>query len=228
MKALDSLRLPVTATCAALGSVGLLASFLVLCGHGHAPMRHPGCAMGFRGEALVLAPHINLPMAAEAVAPAFAAAQKARALAGAASPREQALIAAVSARYADDPKADRKALDAAYAAAMDKVAAQFPEDNEIAVLYAEAVMDLSPWNYWQPGGREPNPQSVAIVPALERVLAKDPNHPGAIHYYIHAVEASDRPERAEPYADRLRGALPAAGPLLPMPTPISSPSPRHL
>jgi len=180
----------------------------------------PACAMCFWGEALVLGPNINLPMQDEAVAPAFAAAQKARALAGAASPREQALIAAVSARYAEDPKADRKALDAAYAAAMDKVAAQFPEDNEIAVLYAEAVMDLSPWNYWQPGGREPNPQSVAIVPALERVLAKDPNHPGAIHYYIHAVEASDRPERAEPYADRLRGALPGAGHLVHMPSHI--------
>ena len=104
-----------------------------------------------------------LPMQDEAVAPAFAAAQKARALAAKASPRDQALIAAVAARYAEDPKADRKPLDAAYAGAMGQVAAEFPEDNEIAVLYAESVMDLSPWNYWQPGGREPNPQSVAIV-----------------------------------------------------------------
>jgi Tetratricopeptide repeat len=81
-------------------------------------------------------------------------------------------------------------------------------------------MDLSPWNYWQPDGREPNPQSVPIVPALERVLARDPNHPGAIHYYIHAVEASDRPQRAEPYADRLRGAIPSAGHLVHMPSHI--------
>jgi tetratricopeptide (TPR) repeat protein len=180
----------------------------------------PDCAMCFWGEALVLGPNINLPMQDEALAPAFAAAQKARALAAKASPREQALIAAVSARYAEDPKADRKALDAAYAAAMGRVAAEFPEDNEIAVLYAESVMDLSPWNYWQPGGTDPNPQSVAIVPTLERVLAKDANHPGAIHYYIHAVEASDRPERAEPYADRLRGALPGAGHLVHMPSHI--------
>ncbi len=180
----------------------------------------PACAMCFWGEALVLGPNINLPMQDEAVAPAFAAAQKARALAAKASPREQALIAAVAARYAEDPKADRKPLDAAYAGAMGQVAAEFPEDNEIAVLYAESVMDLSPWNYWQPGGREPNPQSVAIVPTLERVLAKDPNHPGAIHYYIHAVEASDRPERAEPHADRLRGALPGAGHLVHMPSHI--------
>jgi len=180
----------------------------------------PECAMCFWGEALVLGPNINLPMQDDAVAPAFAAAEKARGLSPKASAREQALIAAVATRYAKDAKADRAPLDAAYASAMEKVAAQFPDDNEIAVLYAESVMDLSPWNYWQPGGREPNPQSVAIVPTLERVLAREPNHPGAIHYYIHAVEASDRPERAEPYADRLRGAIPGAGHLVHMPSHI--------
>src|SRR5215203_3940093 len=180
----------------------------------------PECAMCFWGEALVLGPNINLPMQDDAVAPAFAAAEKARALSPKASPREQALIAAVSTRYAKDAKADRAPLDAAYASAMEKVAAQFPDDNEIAVLYAEAVMDLSPWDYWQPGGQAPNQQSTPIVPTLERVLARDPNHPGAIHYYIHAVEASDRPERAEPYADRLRGALPGSGHLVHMPSHI--------
>jgi len=116
----------------------------------------PDCAMCFWGEALVLGPNINLPMQEDAVAPAFAAAEKARMLAPKATPREQALIAAVSTRYAKDAKADRVPLDAAYALAMEKVAAQFPDDNEIAVLYAESVMDLSPWNYWQPGGRAPN------------------------------------------------------------------------
>jgi len=180
----------------------------------------PDCAMCFWGEALVLGPNINMPMVEEAVAPAFAAMQKARALAAKASPREQALITALSARYVEDAKADRTQLDAAYAAAMANVALQFPEDNEIAVLYAESVMDLSPWDYWQPGGREPNPQSAPIVPILERVLARDPDHPGAIHYYIHAVEASDRPKRAEPYADRLRGAVPGAGHLVHMPSHI--------
>src|SRR5689334_803164 len=180
----------------------------------------PDCAMCFWGEALVLGPNINLPMQEDAVAPAFAAAEKARTLAPKATPREQALIAAVSSRYAKDAKADRVPLDAAYASAMEKVAAQFPDDNEIAVLYAESVMDLSPWNYWQPGGRAANQQSSPIVPTLERVLARDPNHPGAMHYYIHAVEASDRPERAEPYADRLRGTIPGAGHLVHMPSHI--------
>ena len=180
----------------------------------------PDCAMCFWGEALVLGPNINLPMQEDAVAPAFAAAQKAKALAGKASPREQALIGALAVRYGSDPKAARAPFDAAYAAEMAKVATQFPDDDEIATLYAEAVMDLSPWNYWKPGGREPNPQSVPIVPTLERVLARNPNHPGAIHFYIHAVEASDRPKRAEPYADRLRGAIPGAGHLVHMPSHI--------
>ena len=180
----------------------------------------PDCAMCFWGEALVLGPNINLPMQEDAVAPAFAAAQKAKALAGKASPREQALIGALAARYGSDPKAARAPFDAAYAAEMAKVATQFPDDDEIATLYAEAVMDLSPWDYWKPGGREPNPQSVPIVPTLERVLARNPNHPGAIHFYIHAVEASDRPKRAEPYADRLRGAIPGAGHLVHMPSHI--------
>ncbi len=180
----------------------------------------PNCARCFWGEALVLGPNINLPMQEDALAPAYAAAQKAKALAGDASPREQALINALAARYGSDPKAARPPFDAAYASEMAKVAKQFPDDDEIATFYAEAVMDLSPWNYWKPGGREPNPQSVPIVPTLERVLARNPTHPGAIHYYIHAVEASDRPKRAEPYADRLRGAIPGAGHLVHMPSHI--------
>jgi tetratricopeptide (TPR) repeat protein len=180
----------------------------------------PDCAMCFWGEAMVLGPNINLPMPEDAVAPAYAAAQKAKALAGKASPREQALIGALATRYGSDPKAARAPFDAAYAAEMANVAKQFADDDEIATLYAEAVMDISPWDYWKPGGREAKPQSVPIVPTLERVLARNPNHAGAIHLYIHAVEASDRPKRAEPYADRLRGAIPGAGHLVHMPSHI--------
>ena len=132
----------------------------------------PDCAMCFWGEALVLGPNINLPMQEDAVAPAFAAAEKARMLAPKATPREQALIAAVSTRYAKDAKADRVPLDAAYALAMEKVAAQFPDDNEIAVLYAESVMDLSPWNYWQPGGHVPNQHQPHCADARTRAGAQ--------------------------------------------------------
>ena len=180
----------------------------------------PDCAMCFWGEALVLGPNINLPMPEDAVAPAYAAAQKAKALAGKATPREQALIGALAVRYSSDPKAARPPLDAAYAAEMAKAAKQFADDDEIATLYAEAVMDVSPWDYWKPGGREAKPQSAPIGPTLERVLARNPNHAGAIHLYIHAVEASDRPKRAEPYADKLRGAIPGAGHLVHMPSHI--------
>src|SRR5262245_38934475 len=187
-----------------------------------AQRRDPDCAMCFWGEALVLGPNINMPMEPEAIAPAYAAIQKAQALAssGAKTPvtaSERALITALAVRYAPDPKADRAVLDAAYAAAMAQVMKQFPDDSDIAVLFAEALMDLSPWDYWKPGGAEPNPQSAPIVPTLEKVLARDPNHPGALHYYIHAVEASNRPHRAEGAADRLRGALPGAGHMVHMP-----------
>jgi tetratricopeptide (TPR) repeat protein len=190
-----------------------------------AQRRDPDCAMCFWGEALVLGPNINMPFPEEAVAPAYAAAQKAQALAASntknpVTARERALITALATRYSSDPKADRAVLDAAYAAAMAEASRLFPDDNDIAVLYAEAVMDLSPWDYWKPGGAAPNPQSAPIVPTLERVLARDPNHPGAMHYYIHAVEASDRPRRAEGAADRLRGALPGAGHMVHMPSHI--------
>jgi tetratricopeptide (TPR) repeat protein len=183
--------------------------------------RDPDCAMCFWGEALVLGPNINMLMPEDAVASAYAAARKAQALASSnktpVSAHERALIDALATRYAPDTKANRSVLDAAYAAAMGEAARQFPDDNDIAVLYAEAVMDLSPWDYWKPGGAEPNPQSAPVVPTLERVLARNPSHPGALHYYIHAVEASDRPGRAEGAADRLRGALPGAGHMVHMP-----------
>jgi tetratricopeptide (TPR) repeat protein len=180
----------------------------------------PTCAMCFWGEALVLGRNINTPMDEEDVAPAVAALSKAQALAERAKLHERALIAALSKRYVEDPKVDRPALEKAYAAAMREVAARYPDDDDIAVLYAEALMNLTPWAYWEAGGSRARGQSIDIVPTLERVLARNPNHHGAMHYYIHAVEHSDRPQRAEAYADRLRGAMPGAGHLLHMPSHI--------
>jgi tetratricopeptide (TPR) repeat protein len=177
----------------------------------------PRCAMCFWGEALVLGPNINAPMEPSAIGPAWAAIDKAKALAKHNSPSEKGLIEALSKRYDKNPKADRKRLDEAYAAAMGKLAERFPKDAEIATLYAESLMDLSPWDYWDDHGRKPKRRTAEILNILERVLADHPDHPGAIHYYIHMAEASDRPERAESYADRLAGLMPGAGHLVHMP-----------
>jgi tetratricopeptide (TPR) repeat protein len=177
----------------------------------------PDCAMCALGEALVLGPNINAPMDAEAVEPAMAAVLKAQQNAWSASPREQALIEAIAQRYSSDPKAERAALDAAYAAAVGAAAARFPEDDNIQVLYAEALMDLSPWDYWEAGGAKPKGKTAEILATLETVLARSPDHPGAIHYYIHMVEASSAPERALPHAKRLAAAMPGAGHLVHMP-----------
>jgi tetratricopeptide (TPR) repeat protein len=175
------------------------------------------CAMCYWGEALVLGPNINAPMEASATAPALAAVQKAQALASKASPSEQALIDALAVRYSDDANAERAQLDAAYADAMKRVHTRFPKDSEIALLYAESLMDLSPWDYWEAGGAKPKGATSEIIAALERMLKANPDHPGAIHYYIHMVEASSNPKRAEPYARRLAKAMPGAGHVVHMP-----------
>lgn len=180
----------------------------------------PHCAMCYWGEALVLGPNINAPMFPEAVAPAHAAAAKAQALAGRAKPHEQALIRAVAQRYAAAPVEDRSALDKAYADAMMQAARAFPDDDNIQVLYAESLMDLSPWDYWQPGGREAKGRNGEMVATLERVLARNPIHAGAAHYYIHAVEASAQPERALPSARILAKQIPGAGHIVHMPSHI--------
>jgi tetratricopeptide (TPR) repeat protein len=180
----------------------------------------PGCAMCYWGEALVLGPNINAPMEPAAVEPAFAAAAKAMALTTGATAMEQALIAAVAKRYAPDPAADRAALDRTYADAMAEVAARFADNDTIQALFAEAVMDVSPWDYWEADGVTAKGRMGEAVAALERVLARSPDHPGAIHLYIHAVEASTTPERAEPHADRLGALVPGAGHLVHMPSHI--------
>jgi tetratricopeptide (TPR) repeat protein len=178
------------------------------------------CAMCYWGEALVLGPNINKPMDEKDIPSAIAASQKAASLMNRASPREQALIRALAARYSDDPNAERKTLDAVYADAMGKAAGRYPDDQNIAVLYAESLMNLSPWDYWKAGGAIPKGKTAELLATLERVLKANPDHPGAIHYYIHTVEASTDPKRAERYAERLGKLMPGAGHLVHMPSHI--------
>ena len=179
----------------------------------------PQCAMCYWGIAFALGPNINMPMLDEAVPEAYSASQKAQQLAGRASPREQALIRALVNRYAPPPVKDRSALDRAFADAMREVARQFPDDAEAQTFFAESLMDLSPWDYWLPDG-EPKPATRETIAVLERVLAAHPNHPGANHLYIHIVEASSNPDRAEGAADRLGPLAPGAGHLVHMPSHI--------
>jgi tetratricopeptide (TPR) repeat protein len=176
----------------------------------------PGCAMCFWGEAFVLGANINAPMDDGAQQPAFVALTNAKARAAGASPREQALIDALAARYAR-PGSDTSGLAEAYADAMATVHARFPDDQDIAVLFADSVMNTSPWDYWEADGRTPKGRLGEAVAAIEGVLARNPDHPGAIHLYIHLTEASATPERAEPYADRLAALMPAAGHVVHMP-----------
>lgn len=179
----------------------------------------PACAMCFWGEALVLGPNINAGMRDENVPTAWNAVQTAMSLSHGASERERAYITALAARYAPHPVADRAALDSAYAEAMGEVARRYPDDLDAATLHAEALMDVHPWNYWTREGT-PRPWTAAIVSTLESVLARAPDHPGANHLYIHAVEASPRPERAMASADRLPRLVPGIGHLVHMPSHI--------
>lgn len=177
----------------------------------------PGCAMCYWGEAIVLGPNINDPMHPDAIEPAFAASAKAQVLGAAASPKEQALILALGKRYSPDPTADRKALDTAYADAMTATAASFADDDNVQALFAESLMDLSPWDYWEADAKTPKGRTAEVITALETILKRNPDHPGAIHFYLHTVEASTTPERAEPYADRLAAMMPGAGHIVHMP-----------
>ncbi len=176
-----------------------------------AQRQDPNCAMCYWGEAFALGPNINAPMAAGATNPAVVAIEQAKAVAHHASAREQGLITALALRYSADPGADRAALDQAYADAMAELHGRFPDDPEIAVLYADAVMNTSPWDYWEADGATPKGRIGEAIAAVEGVLAANPEHIGAIHLYIHLTEASTTPERAEPYADRLAALMPGAG-----------------
>jgi tetratricopeptide (TPR) repeat protein len=179
----------------------------------------PKLAMAWWGVALTLGPNYNLPVDAEREKAGYDAVQKAIALKENASEPEHAYIDALAVRYSNDPNADLPALDRAYKDAMGKLVAQYPDDLDAATLYAESAMNLRPWQLWLPNG-QPNEGTDEIVSVLESVLKRDPNHLGANHYYIHAVEASPNPERALPSASRLEKLAPAAGHLVHMPAHI--------
>ena len=177
----------------------------------------PACAMCAWGVALALGPNINAPMDSASGVQAFEAVQRARQRIPRARPAERALITALSERYSKAPSANRASLDSAYAAAMARVAAEFPHNPEAQVLYADALMNLAPWNYWEAG--QPRPGTGEIITSLERVLAADTNHPGACHLFIHAEEAH-APARAVGCAERLASLMPGAGHLVHMPAHI--------
>jgi tetratricopeptide (TPR) repeat protein len=176
------------------------------------------CAMCYWGIALAYGPHVNAPMDSASGVAAYAAAQRALALVSHATVPERAYIEAVAQRYAAAPPANRARLDSAYSRAMEKVAGTYADDLDAATLYAESLMDLRPWNYWQPDGT-PYPGTNEIVRQLRRVISRNPNHPGACHYYIHAVEAVD-PRAAVPCAERLARLMPGEGHMVHMPAHI--------
>jgi tetratricopeptide (TPR) repeat protein len=185
----------------------------------------PACASCWWGVAMSLGPHINVPGMPDRTLAAHRAIAKAIGLTRTA-PRatlvEQALIAAAARRSSDPPPAGKPAqaaLDQAYADAMREVTRRFPDDLDAAALYAEALMDVHPWDYWTAGGA-PQPWTGEILATLEGVLRRRPDHPGANHYYVHAVEASQHPERALAAADRLSTLMPGAGHLVHMPSHI--------
>ena len=179
----------------------------------------PNCAMAYWGIALVNGPHINFPMVPpEHATNAWAALTRARAQAAGTTPFEQALIEALSHRYADPQPEDRSPLDQAYANEMRKVWQRFPQNPDAGALFAEAAMDLHPWDLWQ--GDAPQPWTPEIRATLERVLELDPAHPGANHFYIHVMEASPEPQRALAAARRLGRLVPGASHMVHMPSHI--------
>ena len=174
----------------------------------------PQCAMCLWGSALALGPNINLPTDPDREKQAWDLVARARALRPEGA--EKDYIDAVAKRYANPPGADRKALDVAYADAMRSVSRAHPADVDAAVLFAEAMMDLRPWDLWTHDGK-PQPGTQEILATLERALAAAPGHPGANHFYIHATEGSPHPEKALAAAARLPGLMPGAGHIVHMP-----------
>jgi tetratricopeptide (TPR) repeat protein len=180
----------------------------------------PRCAMAYWGIAIANGPHINnTAVPPERAKTAWDALVQARALAKSCGDADRALIEALVRRYADPPPEDRTALDQDYAAAMRKVWKQFSHDADVGALFAESLMDLRPWNLWTAEG-QPQPETPEILTTLEAVMAQQPNHPLALHLYIHAIEASPTPEKGDVPADRLRDLVPGLGHMVHMPSHI--------
>lgn len=179
----------------------------------------PSSPIPWWGIALALGPNYNLDVDPEREKAAYDAIQKALSLSSNAPAAEQAYIKALAARYTNDPSADYRQLALAYRDAMRRLAATYPDDPDAVTLYAESMMDLNPWLLWTADGR-PADGTTEIVAQLEAVLRAYPNHVGANHFYIHAVEASPNPERALPSAARLQTLVPDAGHLIHMPAHI--------
>jgi tetratricopeptide (TPR) repeat protein len=178
----------------------------------------PNLAMAYWGQALVLGPNINALMEPNEEPSAYELVQKAMSLRSRATPRERAYIEALAQRYSGKAE-DRQPRDAAYADAMRSVHERFPNDLDAAMLYVESVMDLRPWGYWQRDGA-PHARTDDIVALTERVMARHPKHPGAVHMYIHLMEGTSTPEKAEQAADTLQTLMPAAGHMVHMPAHI--------
>jgi len=185
----------------------------------------PQCAMCFWGEALATGPNINVTSKGKAVMSAaeresaHAAIVTAQSLASGVTDRERDLIAAQNSRYNGDPETAREPLDAAYARSMRKLAAKYPRDDDIQAMFSEALMNTMPWDYWLDGDN-PRPDTQEVISALESVMQRNPRHPLSLHLYIHAVEASSNPGRAELAADRLADMVPGSGHLVHMPSHI--------
>ena len=182
----------------------------------HAAELDPKLAMAYWGVAEAVGPNYNDPASDDRFKAAHEAIQKAVDLEANASPTEKAYIEAMAKRFPADPKADRRKAAEDYRDAMREVVKQYPDDLDAATLFAESGMNLHPWGLWHPDGT-PEAGTEEIVSTLESVIRRDPNHLGAIHYYIHAVEASTSPERALAGANRLAALAPAAGHIVHMP-----------
>lgn len=177
-------------------------------------------AMAYWGFAYVLGPNYNAGMEEDNFQRAYEAVLKAQSLSTQATPKEVALIRALAARYVQDPPDNRAPLDSAYAAAMKGVYAQYPDDPDVGALYAEALMDLHPWDLYDKKTKAPRAWTPSLIKILEHLIQQHPTHPGAHHFYIHAQEASSTPEKALTSARLLEKLVPGSGHLLHMPSHI--------